>query len=485
MAGFNHLPGSLTPRTWFDLQEKKAKERERTLFLLNNDLLSDIKFIVSASNVETDSQNQKSKMVIPAHKFLLAVRSPVFFAMFCGEMAEKSDTIDLPDCEYDGVLEMLRYLYSEEVELNDGNVLHVLYLAKKYILPSLADECIVFLLRQLTVANVLCVLSHAKQYEDKPLVDRCWEMIDRETEAVVKSEEFVTIDKSFLESIVKRDTLTISELQLFKAVDHWAVKKCEMQGLATDGDIKRRILGEEIVKNLRFPVMEERESHGVVLDSKILTDEEKNELFYENLSGKLVTPGFPEFRRTGTYQSCCRFGTYYSCAHDPYHLEEKEMGCRDYDGKNATFHTIALQVDRDVWLYGIRLLGCAKGLPYQVTLKIAQAKKGILLLFLENKICYSVPLSYSADKINGFDVLFDPFVLKKNVKYVVRADVDGPDCCYGKGGVDIVKCGGVTFHFKNYQEKKDYSETNVQLGQFAEFFFKPLEECCRDYPVYQ
>ena len=213
-------------------------------------------------------------MVIPAHKFLLAVRSPVFFAMFCGEMAEKSDTIDLPDCEYDGVLEMLRYLYSEEVELNDGNVLHVLYLAKKYVLPSLADECIVFLLRQLTVANVLCVLSHAKQYEDKPLVDRCWEMIDRETEAVVKSEEFVTIDKSLLETIVKRDTLTISELQLFKAVDQWAVKKCEMQGLATDGDIKRRILGEEIVKNLRFPVMEERESHGVVLDSKILTDEE-------------------------------------------------------------------------------------------------------------------------------------------------------------------------------------------------------------------
>ena len=264
MAGLNHLPGSLTPRTWFDLQEKKAKERERTLFLLNNDLLSDIKFIVSASNVETDSQNQKSKMVIPAHKFLLAVRSPVFFAMFCGEMAEKSDTIDLPDCEYDGVLEMLRYLYSEEVELNDGNVLHVLYLAKKYILPSLADECIVFLLRQLTVANVLCVLSHAKQYEDKPLVDRCWEMIDRETEAVVKSEEFVTIDKSLLEAIVKRDTLTISELQLFKAVDQWAVKKCEMQGLATDGDIKRRILGEEIVKNLRFPVMEERESHGAV-----------------------------------------------------------------------------------------------------------------------------------------------------------------------------------------------------------------------------
>jgi len=47
--------------------------------------------------------------------------------MFCGEMAEKSDSIDLPDCEYEGVLEMLRYLYSDDVNLNETNVMQVLY----------------------------------------------------------------------------------------------------------------------------------------------------------------------------------------------------------------------------------------------------------------------------------------------------------------------------------------------------------------------
>jgi len=55
----------------------------------------------------------------------------VFFAMFCGELAEKSDSVDLPDCEYEGVLGMLRYLYSEKVELNESNVMQVLYVAKK------------------------------------------------------------------------------------------------------------------------------------------------------------------------------------------------------------------------------------------------------------------------------------------------------------------------------------------------------------------
>ena len=47
--------------------------------------------------------------MIPAHKFLLSIRSPVFFAMFCGKMAETKENIDLPDREYEGVFELLRY----------------------------------------------------------------------------------------------------------------------------------------------------------------------------------------------------------------------------------------------------------------------------------------------------------------------------------------------------------------------------------------
>ena len=41
----------------------------------------------------------------------------MFFAMFCGELAETSDSIVLQDCEYEGVLEMLRYMYSGKAEL--------------------------------------------------------------------------------------------------------------------------------------------------------------------------------------------------------------------------------------------------------------------------------------------------------------------------------------------------------------------------------
>ena len=65
----------------------------------------------------------ESKQVIPAHKFILAIGSPVFEAMFYGELAETKDTIQLPDCNYQSLLELFRYMYSDEVNLSGSNVM--------------------------------------------------------------------------------------------------------------------------------------------------------------------------------------------------------------------------------------------------------------------------------------------------------------------------------------------------------------------------
>ena len=103
-------------------------------------------------------------------------------------------------------------------------------------------------------------------------------MIDRKTQEAVQSDEFASIDRSLLEAVVKRDTLTIKEVELFSAVDLWATKECERQGFAIDGKIKRRILGDEIVKGIRFPSMEETEFVYTVLESKILKQDEISDL---------------------------------------------------------------------------------------------------------------------------------------------------------------------------------------------------------------
>ena len=187
---------------------------------------------------KTDGESE-SKQVIPAHKFVLSISSPVFEAMFYGELAETRDSIELPDCEYESLLELFRYMYSDEVNLSGSNVMGVLYLAKKYMVPSLADKCTEYLQENLDPSNVFSILPSAQKYEEKNLVDRCWKVIDEQTEEAVKSDGFATIERSLLEAVVIRDTLRIEEIELFKAVDLWATKECERQGLEADGEVQR------------------------------------------------------------------------------------------------------------------------------------------------------------------------------------------------------------------------------------------------------
>ena len=124
--------GTITAMATLDdnWQTKRPTISQRTKFIFNNELLSDVKFVVFASQDESESRKSE-KCMIPAHKFILAISSPVFYAMFYGEMAETSDTIQLPDCDYESLLELFRFLYSDEVHLTGSNVMQVLYLAKK------------------------------------------------------------------------------------------------------------------------------------------------------------------------------------------------------------------------------------------------------------------------------------------------------------------------------------------------------------------
>ena len=254
-------------------QMKLSTIKERTTVIFNNELLSDVKFMAPVSEAESETRK-----TIPAHKLVLAISSPVFYAMFYGQLAETKDCIELPDCEYDSLLEFLRYLYSDEANLTGSNVMHVVYLANKYMVPSLAEKCSEYLRENLSAANVFSILPHAKKIEDKDLEDRCWEVIEENIEEAVTSDDFVTLERSLIESVVKRERLTIKEVELFKAVDRWATKESERQGITAEGESKRRIIGEDIVKAIRFPSMSQKEFVSVVFDSRILNFQELSEL---------------------------------------------------------------------------------------------------------------------------------------------------------------------------------------------------------------
>lgn len=423
--------------------------------MFNNELLSDVSFVVPVQLDEISSK--KCWKAISAHKFVLAISSPVFFAMFYGDLAEKSDSIRLPDCEYESLLELFRFVYCDEARLTPDNVMQVLYLAKKYILPSLVERCTEYLLEVLNVSNVFCVLSHALNYGEKKLVSHCWKVIDKEAEEAVKTEGFETIDRSLLEDFVKRDSLNIKEVDLFRAVDTWAVEECKRLDMAANGASKRLVLGDKVVNAIRFPVMKRNEFSNSVLDCNILTSHEAI-IMEDYFNTPIFSPPnyFSKAPRTGLRQRCCRFksvvletGLMYGSYHSDY---------------------LYFSVNRDIVLYGICLFG-SENRKYQATVTVRKASNG---LFKATKIgkYSSIPMELEEEEgsFYAFDVLFDkPVSLKKNTWYYVKAAMSGPIIWHGKGGVKSIHCPGVQFSFKDHP--KNNKRTNIADGQFPQFLF--------------
>lgn len=89
-------PGSTSDPNW---QSNHASVRDRNAAMFNNELMSDVHFLVGPKG---------SAQKIPAHKYVLATGSSVFYAMFYGGLAENDSEIEIPDVEPAAFLTLLR-----------------------------------------------------------------------------------------------------------------------------------------------------------------------------------------------------------------------------------------------------------------------------------------------------------------------------------------------------------------------------------------
>ena len=428
------------PDEW---QTTKATVKDRCSFLFNNELLSDIKFTVP---VPGESESKKSKHEIFAHKFLLSISSPVFYTMFHGAMPETRETVELPDCNYEVLVEFLRYIYCDEITLSESNVSEVLYMSKKYMMPPLADKCWEFLVSNMSPSNVFSVLSVAEFHEEEKVVNLCWKRIDGQTEAVLQQ----PIERPQLEAMVTRDTLKIVESKLFTAVDKWATSECEKNDLTSDGKTKRTVLGDQIIKAIRFPVMDKGYFSSVVTSSGILSPEEVSLLqkyFDKTLDGPVGFPEHPRLPRDLVRRQRFRYcGGSWS-----YNRGQKDA--------------LVFEVHRPIELYGLRLFGRLDS-NYSVNLELINEKSREKMLSQTGNFT-SVPLTtYQGDKYDGFEFLFDqPVNIATFTKYRVEALISGPSSWKAK------RCYRNTDWFTFSASDNGNSRTDEREGQFPEFVF--------------
>ncbi|XP_023245353.1 BTB/POZ domain-containing protein 6-B-like isoform X4 [Copidosoma floridanum] len=450
-------------------QATKPTIRERNAAMFNNPLMADVQFIVgSPGHTQT----------IPAHKYVLATGSSVFYAMFYGGLAENKKEIEVPDVEPAAFLALLRYMYCDDVKLEADTVLATLYVAKKYIVPHLARACVTFLETSLNAKNACLLLSQSRLFEEPDLMQRCWEVIDAQAEMALRSEGFVEIDIHTLESVLSRETLNCKEIHLWNAALRWAHAECLRQDLEPTPNNQRRLLGKHIfgrmseqqnytqkitvkivssnliagsaLNLIRLPAMNLEEFANSVAQTGILTQQETIDIFLHFIASTKPQLCFPIKPRQGLKTQVCH--RFQSCAYRSNQWR--------YRGR---CDSIQFSVDKRIFVVGFGLYGSSSGASeYNVRIELKRLGR----VLSENNTKF-----FSDGSSNTFHVYFEnPIQIEPENFYTASAILDGGELSYfGQEGMSEATVGSVTFQFQCSSESTN--GTGVQGGQIPELIF--------------
>jgi len=422
-------------------QSAKSSLRERNAAMFNNTLMADIYFLVG--------QGEGSRR-FPAHKYVLATGSTVFYAMLYGGLADdKSEEIVVPDVDPDAFLALLKYLYCDDIYLEPDNVLATLYAAKKYIVPHLARECVKYLETSLTARNACLLLSQSRLFEEPELMQRCWDVIDAQAEIALRSDGFTDIDFHTLETILARETLNCKEIVVFEAALAWAGAECSRKGELSTPELQRQLLATAMFL-IRFPAMAVEEFADFAAQSGMLSLKETTDIFLHFTAKQKPLLEYPSKQRIGmSPQVCHRFQS------SAYRSNQWR-----YRGR---CDSIQFCVDRRVFIVGFGLYGSSNGsADYTVRIEL---KHGGRTMATNNQKFFSDGSS------NTFHVFFDhPVQIEADKSYTASAILDGAELSYfGQEGMSEVIVGRVAFQFQCSSESTN--GTGVQGGQIPEIIF--------------
>jgi speckle-type POZ protein len=115
-----------------------------------------------------------------AHRCILAERSSVFKAMLTTEMTEKKlSKIVIEDIDDATMQELLRFIYTREVQNLETLAPKLLYAAEKYDLYELKSICASHLTEEVSEKNVFENLVLADRHNEQQLLTVCMEFINK------------------------------------------------------------------------------------------------------------------------------------------------------------------------------------------------------------------------------------------------------------------------------------------------------------------
>lgn len=155
----------------------------------NQSKFSDVKLFI------VPKESESTAVEFPAHKVILAARSPVFAKMFEHDMQESANNrVKIDDIQPNIFKEVLTYIYTGQVPKFNGKtmVYELLYAADKYQLDHLKSLCERQLISTLNFQNAARIIQFAHLHNAPELKRATLQFISKNAMAVRATKEWGT-----------------------------------------------------------------------------------------------------------------------------------------------------------------------------------------------------------------------------------------------------------------------------------------------------
>ncbi|XP_054261848.1 uncharacterized protein LOC128985901 isoform X1 [Macrosteles quadrilineatus] len=220
-------------------------------------------------------EGQEKPERIGAVKLMLMAHSEVFrLQLEDSGLAEKKD-VPVIDIHPDTFKGMLKYVYGYDTtatmafdEADD-----LLYVAEKYLMKPLKDSLAARLMTLLNKDNICSLMNNPACYTHLELDSAITKILKFETDQVLASPEFLSMNSDSFLKILEQDELAVPEIELWRAAIKWGKHRAESED---DPKLVRQQLS-GLTQQLR-PYSLSPEDKLEVIGSGILDTEEANNL---------------------------------------------------------------------------------------------------------------------------------------------------------------------------------------------------------------
>lgn len=258
--------------------QKDKSLPERLKHLVGNSLHSDFTFILE-DNVE-----------IPAHTLIIGAASPVLDKIVYGTGTFSPEISAFVDSiSKESFMEMLRYMYTDNININDDNVLEILHKATYFELTGIETKCFEYLkehLKPSIVGRAYHQLFNC--YPPNELLKRCLQMIRIYPIAFFEAVDFTQLSVDEFKLIVETDAINCNEIDLFESTLKLAKAHCAVYGLEPTAANQRKVLN-EAEKLLRLDTMTKTELDYCLKMQPDFFSSSEIERFYAVIEKKVPT----------------------------------------------------------------------------------------------------------------------------------------------------------------------------------------------------